>query len=81
MGEVEETEVNNRDILISHTRPSWCAGERGTTSLEQRLDWGSRRTLAEETRRLGTLCHYVEDSVQSGVRAPPTAPGYTGTPS
>lgn len=63
---------DNGAVRFTHTRPSAC-------SSGQRLDSGSRGTLARETTPRPSVT--VEGSVQSGVGVPPAGPGNTGTPS
>ena len=60
------------DALISHTGLPWGAGERGTTVFGQREDHGSRGTLVISVMRRRPMY---------SVRAPPTGPGNTGSPS
>lgn len=57
----------NEDVLLTHARPSQSAGEERNHKFLNRGRLGSRGTLAEETQRLGHLCHNMEGTMRSGV--------------
>lgn len=47
----------------------------------QRVDWGAKGCRLSKHKVLWAVCQAAEDSVQSGVRVPPTGPANTGSTS
>lgn len=74
VGGLGRTRRNGKEgALISRTRLPGVRGERNHSL--------SVKGRPGQQSGVGQLCSEVADSVQSGVRAPPTGPGKAGSPS